>query len=85
MVRGAPAPPRAGLAAWVAGWLGVQPSVEVLGGPLRFFLVGLLPFRCVCLHFDWTHTTCPQGAFIGPGNELGSSIPIDRAEDHIFG
>lgn len=26
-----------------------------------------------------------MGAFIGPGNELGSPIPIDEAEDHIFG
>jgi fumarylacetoacetase len=25
------------------------------------------------------------GAFIGPGNRLGESIPIDRAEQHIFG
>ncbi len=23
--------------------------------------------------------------FVGPGNELGEPIPIDRAEDHIFG
>lgn len=25
------------------------------------------------------------GFFVGPGNELGSSIPIDQAEDHLFG
>ncbi|ABY35718.1 MAG TPA: fumarylacetoacetase [Chloroflexus aurantiacus] len=25
------------------------------------------------------------GMFIGPGNDLGSPIPIDQAEDHIFG
>jgi fumarylacetoacetase len=25
------------------------------------------------------------GLFIGPGNDLGSAIPITRAEDHIFG
>jgi fumarylacetoacetase len=23
--------------------------------------------------------------FVGPGNEIGSTIPLDRAEDHIFG
>jgi fumarylacetoacetase len=26
-----------------------------------------------------------MGFFIGPGNELGAAIPIDRAADHIFG
>lgn len=26
-----------------------------------------------------------QGCFIGPGNELGSPIPIDKAPEHIFG
>ena len=26
-----------------------------------------------------------MGAFIGPGNELGRRIPIDRAMDHLFG
>lgn len=25
------------------------------------------------------------GVFVGPGNELGSPIPIDAAEDHVFG
>src|SRR6266550_3805444 len=25
------------------------------------------------------------GAFIGPGNALGQPIPIERAEDHVFG
>jgi len=25
------------------------------------------------------------GFFIGPGSELGSSIPVERAEEHIFG
>ena len=25
------------------------------------------------------------GALIGPGNELGHSIPMDKAEDHLFG
>jgi fumarylacetoacetase len=25
------------------------------------------------------------GFFVGPGNELGQSIPVDRAWDHIFG
>jgi fumarylacetoacetase len=25
------------------------------------------------------------GAFIGPGNDLGQPIPIDRAEEHLFG
>lgn len=25
------------------------------------------------------------GCFVGPGNELGSPIPLDKAEDHIFG
>jgi fumarylacetoacetase len=25
------------------------------------------------------------GAFVGPGNELGQPIPIDRAEEHLFG
>lgn len=31
------------------------------------------------------HTLALQGCFIGPGNELGSPIPIDAAEDHMFG
>ena len=26
-----------------------------------------------------------MGFFVGPGNELGDPIPIDEAEDHIFG
>jgi len=26
-----------------------------------------------------------MGCFVGPGNELGESIPLDKAEDHIFG
>ncbi|CAN5455884.1 fumarylacetoacetase [soil metagenome] len=26
-----------------------------------------------------------MGFFIGPGNELGNSIPVEEAEDHIFG
>ncbi len=26
-----------------------------------------------------------MGFFVGPGNDLGRSIPIDRAEEHIFG
>ncbi len=26
-----------------------------------------------------------MGFFIGPGNELGRSIPLDRAQEHIFG
>lgn len=26
-----------------------------------------------------------QGCFIGPGNELGAAIPLERAADHIFG
>lgn len=25
------------------------------------------------------------GCFVGPGNELGRPIPLDKAEDHIFG
>jgi fumarylacetoacetase len=25
------------------------------------------------------------GAFVGPGNELGETIPLARAEDHVFG
>lgn len=27
----------------------------------------------------------PQGCLVGPGNELGAPIPLDRAADHIFG
>jgi fumarylacetoacetase len=26
-----------------------------------------------------------QGCFVGPGNELGRPIPLEEAEDHIFG
>lgn len=26
-----------------------------------------------------------QAAFIGPGNELGTPIPIHRAHEHLFG
>jgi len=26
-----------------------------------------------------------QGFFVGPGNQLGSRIPIEQAADHIFG
>lgn len=29
--------------------------------------------------------TVLQGCFIGAGNELGCSIPVERATDHIFG
>lgn len=25
------------------------------------------------------------GCFVGPGNQLGTSVPIERAEDHLFG
>jgi fumarylacetoacetase len=28
---------------------------------------------------------CELGCFIGPGNQLGQPIPIDEAEQHIFG
>jgi fumarylacetoacetase len=28
---------------------------------------------------------CEVGAFIGRGNDLGTTIPIDQAEDHLFG
>ena len=26
-----------------------------------------------------------QACLIGPGNKIGSSIPIDQAVDHVFG
>ena len=35
-----------------------------------------------CRRFDFE---LEMGWFIGPGNELGQSIPIDEAENHIFG
>jgi fumarylacetoacetase len=25
------------------------------------------------------------GCFVGPGNQLGKTVPLDRAEDHLFG
>ena len=25
------------------------------------------------------------GCFVGPGNQLGEPVPLDRAEDHLFG
>lgn len=34
------------------------------------------------LRFDFE---LEMGWFIGPGNDLGKSIPVDEAEDHIFG
>ncbi|USK59280.1 fumarylacetoacetase [Peribacillus asahii] len=34
------------------------------------------------LRFDFE---LEMGWFIGPGNNLGKSIPVDEAEDHIFG
>ncbi|MCP3740462.1 fumarylacetoacetase [Rossellomorea sp. BNER] len=35
-----------------------------------------------CLRFDFE---LEMGCLIGPGNKLGTSIPVDEAEDHIFG
>jgi fumarylacetoacetase len=35
-----------------------------------------------CLRFDFE---LEMGCLIGPGNKLGKSIPVDEAEDHIFG
>lgn len=35
-----------------------------------------------CLRLDFE---LEMGWFIGPGNDLGKSIPVDEAEDHIFG
>jgi fumarylacetoacetase len=26
-----------------------------------------------------------MGCFVGPGNELGETVPLERAEDHLFG
>ncbi len=51
----------------------------------RSFLVAAsAPFRVCgarCTNLFPTH----QGAFIGPGNPLGTPIDITHAESHIFG
>jgi len=28
---------------------------------------------------------CEVGMFVGPGNEMGTTIPLDQAEDHLWG
>ncbi len=33
----------------------------------------------------WLDFELEMGIFIGPGNDLGERIPVDRAADHIFG
>ena len=43
---------------------------------------GGVPSREPCKLLDYEMEV---GFFVGPGNELGHAIPIDRAEDHLFG
>ncbi len=43
---------------------------------------GGLPSREPCKMLDYE---LEVGFFVGPGNTLGDTIPIDKAEDHLFG
>lgn len=40
------------------------------------------PVLAPCKRLDYE---LEVGVFVGPGNQLGSAIPIDQAEDHAFG
>jgi fumarylacetoacetase len=41
-----------------------------------------VPVLAPCKRLDYE---LEVGVFVGPGNQLGSAIPIDQAEDHVFG
>jgi fumarylacetoacetase len=41
-----------------------------------------VPVLAPCKRLDYE---LEVGVFVGPGNELGKAIPIDQAEDHVFG
>ncbi len=43
---------------------------------------GGAPTREPCKLLDYE---LEVGCYVGPGNDLGTTIPIDRAEDHMFG
>ena len=43
---------------------------------------GGVPERMPCKLLDYE---MELGFFVGPGNELGNTIPIERAEEHLFG
>ena len=63
-------------------------SVVVSGTPFRRPMGqavqsgGTTPVYGPCTRLDFE---LELGAFIGPGNVLGEGIPLDQAEDHIFG
>ncbi len=71
------------------GYHGRASSIVVSGTPIRRPLGQLSPegddknpTRAACKLLDYE---LEVGCFIGQGNELGSSIPIEQVEDHLFG
>jgi fumarylacetoacetase len=70
------------------GYHGRASSIAVSGTPVRRPRGQILdaaagaPRYNVCRDLDYE---CEVGTFVGPGNELGETIPIAEAESHIFG
>ncbi|MBT3989820.1 MAG: fumarylacetoacetase [Rhodospirillaceae bacterium] len=67
---------------------GRSSSIRVSGTPAKRPMGQLkapdaeLPVLTACKRLDYE---TELGVFVGPGNELGETIPLDEAEDHIFG
>ncbi len=63
-------------------------SIRVSGTPTRRPMGQLKspdeeqPEFAACRRLDYE---TELGVFVGPGSELGTSVPLDKAEDHIFG
>lgn len=77
---------------WIpVGYHGRASSIVVSGTPVRRPMGQLLPGATIddgppefgpCKLLDYE---LEVGFYVGRGNELGRSIPIDKAEEHIFG
>ncbi len=67
---------------------GRSSSIRVSGTPSKRPMGQLkapdadLPVFAACKRLDYE---TELGVFVGPGNELGETIALDNAEDHIFG
>ena len=67
---------------------GRSSSIRISGSPAKRPMGQLkapdaeAPVVGACQRLDYE---TELGVFVGPGNDLGESIPIDEAEDHIFG
>lgn len=74
---------------WVPiGYHGRASSIVVSGTPVRRPHGQLKPPDAESPVFAPTRAMdyeMEMGCFVGPGNELGDPVPIDRAEEHLFG